>query len=205
VSQVTRDKVVQDWLAEAELAVQVAEQVVEAARRELEEVQGRLLRLRAPWEIAAEADAVVRERAGQVPEDTGTEVRALAWQHACAGGGDRRPRHGRAEPSASAVRSGDAEPGAAGARRWPWGGGFRLWRGKLGGIVASAPAAILRLRSAGRGRRRAVRLAELAVGGGLCRAGHGSAGRTFTGRHAMSRRVVASAFRWLPGRAGSRR
>lgn len=72
VSQVTRDKVVQEWLGEAELAVQAAEQVVEAARRELEEVQGRLLRLRAAWEIAAEADAVVRERAGQVLEDTGT-------------------------------------------------------------------------------------------------------------------------------------
>ncbi|WP_328753683.1 hypothetical protein OHA28_50315 [Streptomyces sp. NBC_00269] len=72
MSQVTRNKVAQEWLTEAELTVQAAEQVAEAAHRELEEVQGRLLRLRAAWEIGAKANAVVRERADQVPEDTGT-------------------------------------------------------------------------------------------------------------------------------------
>ncbi|MFE6904748.1 hypothetical protein ACFVFJ_49945 [Streptomyces sp. NPDC057717] len=71
MAQVTRERVVQEWLAEIELAVRAAEQVVGAARRELEEVQGWLLRLRAAREIAAEADAVVRERVGQVPEDAG--------------------------------------------------------------------------------------------------------------------------------------
>ncbi|MFB7502779.1 MULTISPECIES: hypothetical protein [Streptomyces] len=66
MSHLTRDKVVDEWLAEAELAVQAAEQVVEAARGELEEAQGRLLRLQAAREVAAQADAVVRERAGEV-------------------------------------------------------------------------------------------------------------------------------------------
>ncbi|MFI6360652.1 hypothetical protein ACIBJF_51015 [Streptomyces sp. NPDC050743] len=69
MSHVTRDKVVDEWLAEAELAVQAAEQVVEAARRELQEAEGRLLRLRAATEVTAEADAVVRERASEMPAD----------------------------------------------------------------------------------------------------------------------------------------
>ena len=67
MSVLTRDKVVDEWLAEAELAVQAARQVVEAAQRELETARERLTRLQAARQVAAEADAVVREHAGQPP------------------------------------------------------------------------------------------------------------------------------------------
>jgi hypothetical protein len=76
VSHLTRDKVVDEWLAEAELAVRAAQEVVEAAERELRAAQGRLVRLRAAREVAAEADAVVREHTGEAPAGTVPSVRA---------------------------------------------------------------------------------------------------------------------------------
>lgn len=84
MSHLTRDKVVDEWLAEAELAVRAAQEVVEAAERELRAAQGRLVRLRAAREVAAEADAVVREHAGEAPAGTVPSVRAeqalaLSW------------------------------------------------------------------------------------------------------------------------------
>lgn len=76
MSQLTRDKVVDEWLAEAELAVKAAQDVVEAAERELLAAQGQLDRLRAAREVASEADAVVREQAGAVPVGTASPTRA---------------------------------------------------------------------------------------------------------------------------------
>ncbi|WP_406724464.1 hypothetical protein WJ438_07240 [Streptomyces sp. GD-15H] len=76
MSHLTRDKVVDEWLAEAELAVRTAQEVLEAAERELRAAQGRLMRLRAAREVAAEADAVVREHAGEAPAGTVPSVRA---------------------------------------------------------------------------------------------------------------------------------
>ncbi|MBL3671711.1 hypothetical protein JL475_38870 [Streptomyces sp. M2CJ-2] len=70
MSHLTRDKVVDEWLAEAELAVRAAQEVVEAAERELQAARERLVRLQAAQEVAAEADAVVREHAGEASAGT---------------------------------------------------------------------------------------------------------------------------------------
>lgn len=68
MAHLTRDKVVGEWLVEAEAAVRAAQEVVEAAERELQAALVRLERLQAAREVAEQADAVVREHAGDAPK-----------------------------------------------------------------------------------------------------------------------------------------
>lgn len=77
MSHLTRDKVVDEWLAEAELAVRAAQEVVEAAEREFQAARERLVRLQAAREVAAEADAVVREQADEMPAGKALSARAV--------------------------------------------------------------------------------------------------------------------------------
>ncbi|MFF1571079.1 hypothetical protein ACFVY1_48670 [Streptomyces sp. NPDC058293] len=71
----TRDKVVDSWFGDAEAAVQAARAVVETAQQELAEAERRLERVRVAREVAAEADAVLRERAGEAPAEPVVPVR----------------------------------------------------------------------------------------------------------------------------------